>query len=144
MKHQRDGRAEVDQETVNRAIKQAEEMVSAVPDINTKAAAFGVLFSRLLEGAPVEERARGGEPGAPRGKRATGATASARILGLKGEGFFTEQRSLSEIRDELGARGWHYPLTALSGVMQSLVRGRELRRAQVRLGSREVWQYSNH
>jgi hypothetical protein len=134
----------VDQETVDRAIAKAEQMVSAVPDIHTKAAAFGVLFSRLLEGAPVEAHAARGQSGASRGKRATGTTASARILRLKGEDFFTKQRSLSEIRDELGARGWHYPLTALSGVMQSLVRGRELRRTQVRVGSREVWQYSNH
>jgi hypothetical protein len=134
----------VDQETVNRAIKQAEQMVSAVSDINTKAAAFGVLFSRLLDGAPVGAHARRSDSGGARGRRVTGATASARILSLKGEGFFTEQRSLSEVRDELGARGWHYPLTALSGVMQSLVRGRELRRSQVRAGNREVWQYSNH
>jgi hypothetical protein len=135
---------EVDQETVNRAIKQAEQMVSEVPDINTKAAAFGVLFSRFLEGAPVEAHAQRGGPVVARTKRATGATASARSLGLRGEGFFAKQRSLAEVRDELGARGWHYPLTALSGVMQSLVRARELRRAQVRVGSREVWQYSNH
>lgn len=134
----------MDQETVNRAIKQAEQMVSEVPDVNTKTAAFGVLFSRLLEGAPVEAHAQRGGPVAARTKRTTGATASARILGLRGEGFFTKQRSLAEVRDELGARGWHHPLTALSGVMQSLVRARELRRAQVRVGSRDVWQYSNH
>jgi hypothetical protein len=133
----------VNQEIVNRAMEQAEQMTNTLRDSNMKAAAFAVLFSRLLERGEVG-RTRRSEAEAARTGGATATTASSRILGLKSEGFFTERRSLSEVRDELGARGWHYPVTALSGVMQGLVRGRELRRAQVKVGNREVWQYSNH
>jgi hypothetical protein len=134
----------MDQETVSRAIEQAQAMVDAVNEPRLKAAAFGVLFSKLLDGRGSPARARRSEPALVRPRRTEGATASARILGLKEEEFFTQQRALSEVRDQLGARGWHYPLTALSGVMQALVRGRELRRAQAKVGNRQVWKYSNH
>jgi len=43
-----------------------------------------------------------------------------RILAIRSEGFFKTQRSLGEVRESLGSRGWHYPLTTLSGVMQAL------------------------
>jgi hypothetical protein len=134
----------MDQETVNRAIEQAQKMVDAVSEPNMKAAAFGVLFSRFLDGRGSPVRARRPEPVPTRARRNEGASPSARILGLKEEGFFTQQRALSEVRDQLAARGWHYPLTALSGVMQALVQGRELRRAQVKVGNRKVWKYSNY
>lgn len=134
----------MDQEAVNRAIEQAQRMVDAVGEPRAKAAAFGVLFSKFLEGRDSPAKARRSEPIPARARRNQGATASARITGLKEEGFFTQQRSLSEVRDQLGARGWHYPLTALSGVMQALVQGRELRRAQVKVGNRQVWKYSNY
>jgi hypothetical protein len=134
----------MDQETVNRAIEQAQAMVDAVSEPRMKAAAFGVLFSRFLDGRGSPARARRTEPVPARARRNEGSTASARILGLKEEGFFTQQRPLSEVRDQLGARGWHYPLTALSGVMQALVQSRELRRAQAKVGNRQVWKYSNY
>lgn len=134
----------MDQETVSRAMEQARAMVDAVTEPGIKAAAFGVLFSRFLDGPGSPAKARRAEPAPARARRNEGATSSARIIGLKEEGFFTQQRSLSEVRDQLGARGWHYPLTALSGVMQALVQSRELRRAQAKVGNRQVWKYSNH
>src|SRR5437899_12357696 len=55
----------------------------------------------------------------------------ARILTLKTEGFFAEQRGIGEIRDELQTHGWRYKVTALSGPLMRLVRERELRRSKV-------------
>jgi hypothetical protein len=138
------GAKAMDQETVNRAMEQAQALVDAVSDPRTKAAAFAVLFSRFLDAGSSPARVRRREPVSARGRRSEGATSSGRILGLKEDGFFTEQRALSEVRDQLGARGWHYPLTALSGVMQALVQARELRRAQAKSGKRQVWKYSNY
>jgi hypothetical protein len=137
----------MDQEMVNQAVGQAQKMVDGVKEPHMKAAAFGVLLSKLLEtGARTARTARAGRPQSVpgRAKRSGGETAPARVLGLKGEGLFEEQRTLAEIRDELGARGWHYAVTALSGVMQALVQARELRRVRVKVGKRDVWKYSNY
>ena len=68
---------------------------------------------------------------------------SSRILGLRGEGFFAIQRTMSEIRSELASHGWHYPLTTLSGRLQVLVQQRSLRREKVKAGRKKVWKYSN-
>ena len=71
-------------------------------------------------------------------------TAPARILALKAEGFFSEPRTISQIRDELQARGWRYDLTALSGTLMKLVRpGKGLRRAKGKDGSKKGYAYFN-
>ena|ERR1700693_112124 len=68
---------------------------------------------------------------------------SSRILALRGDAFFAAQRTISEIRTELATRGWHYPLTTLSGRLQTLVQQRHLRREKVKEGRKKVWRYSN-
>jgi len=68
---------------------------------------------------------------------------SGRILALKSDGFFTAQHTISEVRTELATRGWHYPLTTLSGRLQTLVQQRHLRRERIREGRKKVWRYSN-
>ena len=68
---------------------------------------------------------------------------STRILALGGEGFFAAQRTIAEVRSELASHGWHYPLTTLSGRLQSLVQQRSLRRERVKDGRKKVWKYSN-
>jgi hypothetical protein len=72
-----------------------------------------------------------------------GNSCSSRILALREDGFFAAQRTISEIRSELATRGWHYPLTTLSGVLQTLVQRRHLRREKVKDGKKKVWRYSN-
>jgi hypothetical protein len=136
----------MDQDTLNRAMSLAEQMVGPVKESRMRAAAFGVVLSALLEGTKWSAKtSRAEAPPKPRARRGGGGdTAPARIVGLKGMGFFKEQRSLSEVRDELGASGWHYALTALSGVMQGLVQARELRRVRAKVGNRNVWKYSNY
>jgi hypothetical protein len=136
----------MDQDTLNHAFARAEQMVGPVKEARMRAAAFGVVLSILLDGAKRStktSRAEGRPPARSR-RGGGGDTAPARIIGLKGIGFFKEQRSLSEVRDELGASGWHYALTALSGVMQGLVQARELRRVRAKAGNRHVWKYSNY
>ena len=66
-----------------------------------------------------------------------------RILAIRGDGFFAAQRTISEVRTELATRGWHYPLTALSGRLQTLVQQRQLRREKVKEGRKKIWRYSN-
>jgi hypothetical protein len=66
-----------------------------------------------------------------------------RILTIRGDGFFAAQRTISEIRSELATRGWHYPLTTLSGRLQTLVQQRHLRREKIKDGRKKIWRYSN-
>jgi hypothetical protein len=47
---------------------------------------------------------------------------------LKGENFFKSPKGLGEIRKKLADMGHHYPLTTLSGAMQTQAKKRNLRR----------------
>jgi superfamily II DNA/RNA helicase len=47
---------------------------------------------------------------------------------LKAEEFFKTPRGLSDVRSKLAEIGHHYPVTTLSGSMQSQTRSRNLRR----------------
>jgi hypothetical protein len=50
------------------------------------------------------------------------------IEALKLEEFFKSPQGLSDIQAKLGELGHHYPLTTLSGAMQTQSRNRSLRR----------------
>lgn len=50
------------------------------------------------------------------------------VAELKNEGFFKKPKGLGEIKTRLADLGHNYPLTALSGPMRGLVRGRTIRR----------------
>ena len=47
---------------------------------------------------------------------------------LKAEEFFKTPRGLADVRNKLAEIGHHYPVTTLSGAMQSQTRSRSLRR----------------
>jgi len=127
--------------------KQAEKAVAEMPSGEMKVKAFEVILSHLLSGskapagrAPVVETKT-----SKKSKATTAQTKSTpgRILVLRDEGFFNTQRTISEVREELGAHGWHYPLTTLSGTLQALVRKQELRRIRATAGKKKIWKYSN-
>ena len=123
--------------------KRAERAVEGMAEGPLKIAAFQTILATLLADSDRGEEVqrapgevvgrRGGDPNTLRG----------RILVIKSEGFFKEQRTLGEVREALGTRGWHYPVTTLSGTMQSLVRRRELRRERTGAGGKQAWKYSN-
>ena|SRR5437763_1368082 len=134
------------------ALRRAEEAVKDMQEGPLKIAAFQTILNNLLTrpeastaAASVKRpraEARGALLEGPATKRAP-VSLPERILTLKDEGYFKEQRTLPQVREGLGARGWHYATTALSGAMQSLVRRRELRREKVSLGGKKAWKYSN-
>ena len=129
--------------------KQAEKAVAEMPDGEMKVKAFEVILEHLLAGGHEAVGAARAEVSqssvkAGRRKETKGAKSLAgRILVLRDEGFFGNQRTLTEVRDELKAHGWHYALTALSGRMQRLVQDVELRRERVTQGNKKIWKYSN-
>jgi hypothetical protein len=139
-------------EQIQQLRKQAESAVQDMPDGELKLKAFEVILHHLLLGAgggpvlPVGVAAAksGGRTVAAPKQLSAPRSASERILSLQAEGFFTLQRSIREIQAELRKRGWHYPLSALSGPLQILAQNKSLRREQLSDGSRRVWKYANY
>jgi hypothetical protein len=95
----------------------------------------------LLRGSVRKRGGRRSADGAVDANNTSSCTG--RILSLRNEGFFTVQRTISDVRNELASHGWHYPLTTLSGRLQSLVQQRFLRREKVKDRRKKVWKYSN-
>jgi hypothetical protein len=125
------------------ARRRAERAVEGMTDGPLKIAAFQTILAKLLTDPDPGERVQRMSGKAPARRGEQPDTLTGRILAIGSEGFFKEQRSLSEVREALGSRGWHYPVTTLSGVMQSLVRQRHLRRERIAVGGKQVWKYSN-
>ncbi len=130
------------------ARKRAERAVEGMADGPLKIAAFQAILAKLLAEADPTEQVQRVPVKTPAGRSEQPGTLMGRILAIRSEGFFKTQRSLGEVRESLGSRGWHYPLTTLSGVMQALVmqalvRQRELRRERMAVGNKQVWKYSN-
>lgn len=129
--------------------KQAERAVAEMPDGELKVKAFEVILNHLLEGTgpSTTEQAQHRTPSTRQAKSPRQASpaqsAAGRILVLRDEGFFKNQKTIAEVREELKAHGWHYPLTALSGRLQALVQKRNLRRERATQGKKKVWKYSN-
>ena len=126
---------------LKQARESAENAVADMKDGELKVAAFSVILNRLLAETVPEEnedavsKSRATKQAKGQGKQkaqASPKTVNDRILSLHTDGFFSSQRGLSEIQDELAKNGWHYPITTLSGAMQGLVGpGKELRRVHV-------------
>jgi hypothetical protein len=125
------------------ARKRAERAVEGMADGPLKLAAFQAILAKLLTESDPAEQIQRVPVKAMDSRSEQPETLTGRILAIKAEGFFKVQRSLGEIRESLGSRGWHYPLTTLSGVMQALVRRRQLRRERTAVGNKQVWKYSN-
>lgn len=125
----------------------AERAVADMAEGDLKAKAFEVILSHLLnteDKVPNDSRPNRPLRTASKGQRArTGNTTTERILALKAEDFFATLRTIGEVRDELASRGWHYPVTGLSGPLQELVQRRELRRQKVVDGKKKIYKYSN-
>ena len=96
------------------ARKRAERAVEGMAEGALKTAAFQTILSKLLNEGDLEEPGEKASKTTP-GKSSQPGTLSGRVLVLRSEGFFKTQRSLGEVREALGSRGWHYPLTTMSG-----------------------------
>jgi hypothetical protein len=124
--------------------KQAEKAVEDMQDGEFKLKAFEVILNHLL--SPVKTEPAAGKTRDDKkyeqmdmDSESTGG----RIMVLKDEGFMKSPKTISEIRSELQAHGWHYPVTTLSGELIKLVQKRKLRRQRVKVGNKLIWQYSN-
>ena len=96
-------------------------------DIEGTPEELSAVFERLQQG--TDTSAPEGRTGA-RGKGAASEKADLPqlIAELRAEEFFRQPRGLGALRIKLGEMGHHYPLTTLSGAMQSEAKKRRLRR----------------
>ena len=143
----------MDTNSIIEARKKAEAAVAEMPEGELRVEAFKLILNKLLSGSDSSEPARkarsGGRRSAGEGRRKSSEdesvprSAPARILALKTEGFFKEERGIGEIRDELQTHGWRYDVTALSGTLIGLVQRRELRRLKADDGSKTTYKYFN-
>jgi hypothetical protein len=133
------------------ARKKAENAVSDMADPALKLKAFEVILGKLLNG--TEPSSRISEPQKRKKRRSQdsqsvaakhdGNSKRGRVLKLRDDGFFSDQRTIGELRDELRTRGWIYELTSLSGPLQQLVQQGQLRRALVTEGTKKIYKYVN-
>lgn len=130
--------------------REAESAVAEMVDGELKVKAFEVILNHLLRPQDNSQTAHtSSQHSAIRQdkkqptKRVSASSKTERILSLKNEDYFSELRTIGQVRQELASRGWHYPLTALSGPLQELVQRRELRRQKMPEGKKKLWKYSN-
>jgi len=63
------------------------------------------------------------------------------LIELKSDGFFREERTISQIRDALHAKGRIVKLTDLPPYLLKLVRDNVLKRKRKLIGKRKTWVY---
>lgn len=127
-------------------VKQAESAVASVKDPELRRAAFEKILDDLLSSPSDELPSR--KPvrtGKQRVKKQTSAEQRgprAYICEMKEDAFFTEPKTISEVKAELANRGHHIPLTSLSGPLQKLCQAKELRRQKAG-DKKKTFVYSN-
>jgi hypothetical protein len=138
-------------------VAEAEEAVQSVKDAELRRVAFEKILTHLLsENTPASSAPTDGSSAAkssnkvsPKGKlspRASKAGPIGRITELADEDFFSQQRTIADVKTELANRGHHIPLTSLSGPLQALTQKRRLRRQKIPAngkGSKTTYAYSN-
>jgi hypothetical protein len=85
-------------------------------------------IAAVLKEAGVKGKANGTPVKKSKPAKATKVTIPSLVVELKDEGFFRKPKSLEEIRKRLADLGHNYPVTTLSGTMQSQARKRSVRR----------------
>lgn len=133
----------MDRDVIVSARRQAEAAVADMAEGALKIKAFEVVLQHLLSAG--KDKRVGDRPRAAlrEGKNHSPTSIAGRILTLQEEGFFSQPRTIADIKAELGNHGWHIPLTTLSGRLQGLVQHRRLRRERVDVRGKKQWRYSN-
>ncbi|MFB3778836.1 MAG: hypothetical protein ACE141_14555 [Bryobacteraceae bacterium] len=128
--------------------QKAELAVRVISDPELKMIAFGKILDTLLAGAPADSttadrtssRTRSAVAGRTAARR---AGPQAHLADLLSEGFFGERRTIADVKIALANRGYHIPLTSLSGPLQQMCKKRLLRREKTKLGeNKQAFAYS--
>jgi hypothetical protein len=128
-------------------VAQAEKAVISVSDPSLKQIAFQKVLDDLLKSSQEDDEPakpiKGAKP--PVKKKRESLRGSARggptqyIQELIGDGFFKKPKTISEVKSELGNRGHHIAVNALSMPLIRLCKAKVLRRHK---GANNTFQYS--
>jgi hypothetical protein len=135
-------------------VAEAEAAVAGVADPELRRVAFEKILDTLLsqsrKGSKTQLRSKTSSDkkkvAKPARKTASKRGPKARVVELVEEGFFSKQRTIADVKAELANRGYHIPLTSLSGPLQSLTQERKLRRQKSKKGgesAKGTYAYSN-
>ncbi len=139
-------------ESFQKAIAFALEAVSGVADESLKVVAFQVILQRLLtfdDAKLIEEKTLREKP---HPYQATAKEKDKRPKGPKGrveelikEGFFSQKRTLADIRKELERHTWYHRVEDLGPTLVRIVQEKKLRRIKEpeKEGGKLAWRYSN-
>lgn len=138
-------------------VAEAEAAVAGVGDPELRRVAFEKILDTLLGQTSKGSKSKPKSATKSSGKRTRAKTAAkrsatkrgpkARVAELIDEDFFSKQKTIADVKAELANRGYHIPLTSLSGPLQSLTQERRLRRQKSRKGADKAkgstYAYSN-
>lgn len=143
---------QVDTIKIQKAVEEAERMVSGVKDDKLRPIAFRAILDVLLAGKfPTTTGKTKNRKGKPKSDAQTGKTSKGKgvwkLLGeLVEEGFFEEERTLKEVLAELKKRGYTFKSNAVSGPLVRYTKKEILSREEkAPPGSeKKIWHYSNY
>jgi hypothetical protein len=65
------------------------------------------------------------------------------LLELKEEGFFSNPKTIGDIKDKLAELAIHKPITSFPPYLNNLIKERILQRKKEKINEKEVWVYEN-
>ena len=126
------------------AITQAEEAVSSMKDLDLRKIAFDRILTTLLG----EEICNDKNAHQVVSSNKTPKTIDKSVKSQRGpkayieeiiaDGFFAQPQPISNVKTELANRGYHVPVTSLSGPLIKLTKERKLRRNKINAGQEGV------
>jgi hypothetical protein len=116
--------------TVERAYAEAQQAVHFIPEGQYRAAAFQVMFMRLLQPDAnlTAESSRQPIPKTNGHAKAPKSETKNRILAMIADGYFDDPRLPNEVRSELQTRGFHHNAADVRMSLLRMAQNRELRR----------------
>jgi len=98
----------------------------------------------LPQEKPLDHGAQDAEQQKPQKDKQPKGT-KGRIDALIDDGFFSQKRTINEVKDALESFGWFYKMEELSTPLMRLVQEKKLRRIKEpeKEGGKLIWRYSN-
>lgn len=137
---------------MQKLVENAEQIAGAVKDSQLKQAAFERILSYLLPYKQVDikdkesnKRVNKSSRSVASGKTKMNEGPKAWMEELVTEDFFKTPKNINEVLIELGERGHHLKASDLTLPLQTLTKGKQLRRKKQASieGGKLIWHYSN-
>jgi hypothetical protein len=141
-------------EMFQKKIEIAQEAVSKITDADLKTVAFQTVLQKLLNASePVGFEPEQADEMPKPGKVKEETTSKAkqpkgpkgRIEELITEGFFSQKRTIGDVKKEMEAHGWFHRVEEINPTLLRLIQDKKLRRIKEpeNEGGKLIWRYSN-